>query len=186
LANEPKTITKGITAKWTESFADYPATEWALNYYFRGVGTGKDVSATADGTDFDVEIPATSTDDFTVGNYKYQAVVSKDDEKYIVSEGIVLIKQGLAAVEVATTVETRSANQIVLDKIRAMISGAVDKNVQEYTINNRQLKHYTLKELMDLEQYYSQKVAQENMNSNDCNSPFLKPRKYRHVKVSCK
>jgi hypothetical protein len=39
------------------SFCDYPATLWTLQYRFRGVGTGFDADATADGEIFTFSVP---------------------------------------------------------------------------------------------------------------------------------
>lgn len=184
MANEPRIITKGSTAKWTESFADYPASEWTLTYYFRGVGAGADVVAVADGDDFEVTISATVSDGFTPGVYKYQAQAVKDTEKFIVSEGALTVKPEFAG-SATTAIETRSLNKIILDKIDAMISGSLDKNVQEYTIENRQLKRYTFDELLKLRDKYARLVSQEVENSSEnSSSPFLRPRKYRHRKAS--
>lgn len=178
----PKEFTRGLTASWTDSFTDYHATEWTLTYYFRGVGAGKDVVATADGSDFLVAMLPSVTDEFTAGTYSFDAVVDDGTDKHLVASGFVTVRVGLATVNVSTTVETRSANQIILDKVRAIISGSLDKNVQEYTINNRQLKHYTLKELVELEKHYAQKVAQEYEDGTGRKSPFLRPRAYYHVR----
>lgn len=162
---------------------DYPASDYALTYYFRGTGEGIDAAATVNGEDFDVVISAADTAKLEIGNYKWQAVATKDAEVFLLAEGLVAIKPGLVAVDTLTTHETRSANKIILDKISAMISGSMDKNVQEYTINNRQLKHYTLTELIALEKHYSQKVSQEVANTSSSNSPFLKSRKFNHLKA---
>ena len=178
----PKEITRGLTATWKDSFADYSAATWTLTYHFRGASAGKDVVATADGADFVVNMLPAMTDDFAAGVYSFDAVVDDGTNKFLVASGFVNVRAGLSLVATNVPVETRTANQIILDKVRAMTSGSMDKNVQEYTINNRQLKHYTLTDLIELEKYYAQKVAQEFENAEGRKSPFLRPRAYYHVK----
>lgn len=184
--NEPRQIVKGVTAKWTESFADYPASEsWVVTYYFRGIGQGIDVVGVADGDDFDFTISASASAALSSGDYKYQAVAVLSGEKFIVSEGIINVKDSFIGSSVSTTIETRSGNKIILDKIDSMICGSLDKNVQEYTIDNRQLKRYTPTELLMLRDKYARLVAQEVENSSEnSSSPFLRPRKFRHWKAS--
>ena len=66
---EPTEFTSGDSVKWTRTLGDYPATTYTLKYSFRGTAGTFDVTATADGTDYAVSIPAPTTSDYGAGYY---------------------------------------------------------------------------------------------------------------------
>ena len=74
---EPTMITTGETVEWTKYLCDYPASEWTLAYYFRGPGVGFNIEAVADGDEFAVTVPGTTSDNVTVsGSYKWESWVT--------------------------------------------------------------------------------------------------------------
>lgn len=163
---EPREIATGETPKWTKSLDDYPAGEgWALDYYFRGAGTGFDVAAVSDGDDFTISVPAASTTALTPGNYFWQAWVSKGGEKYQVGAGAVTVTQGFASVAAATTVDNRSEAKKIIDAIDATLEGRATTDQQQYQISGgggyRMLMKIPVGELIVLRKHYAGIYARE-------------------------
>lgn len=163
---EPREFAAGETPRWTKALADFPASDgWALDYYLRGAGAGFDVSATADGDGFVVEVPAASTENLTPGNYRWQGWVSKGAEQYKVVDAPVVVKRGFVGVAAATVVETRSEVKQILDAIDALLKGKATKDQQQYTIAGgggyRMLMRIPVGELIQLRKEYARLYAAE-------------------------
>lgn len=178
----PKHIIQGVTLKWTKSLADYSAAAgWALTYYFRGSGDGADVVGTQSNADFELELTAIQSAAMSVTTYVYQGFVEKGDETYLIDSGEMIVRRSLVTVNTPYTLPS-STYQTILTKIDAMIAGSLDKNVQDYTIDNRQLKRYTFTELIALRDKYKGLAMAETLGENS--SPYLGKRRFRHWKAS--
>jgi hypothetical protein len=173
---EPSVITIGETLAWTKALEDYPASEgWALTYYFRGAGVGFDATATADGDEFEISVPATTTANMTAGTYYWQAEVSLSGEKHIVDRGQTEVKAGLAAIDAATTHDGRSVAKTIIDAIDALMLGKATRDQAEYTIGNRSLKRTPVADLILLRERYAQIYAREQRAEKlRQGAPFLK------------
>ena len=156
---EPASFVTGETVVWSKSFTDYPASEWALTYYFRGGSTGINVAAAADGDDFLVTITA-AANTLAAGVWDYQAFLTKGSEKYLAASGKVTVKASLTGNE-ATTFDGRSQAKKILEALDAMIEGTASVNQKRYQINNRELERYSLTELIALRTHYANLVARE-------------------------
>lgn len=157
----PKELTVGESLEWKKSFSDYPASEWTLVYYFRGAGKGFDAAATADGDKFEIAVAKTVTAEMSAGNYYFQAFVTKNDEKIEVDAGEVTVKASIGSLAVATTLDDRSAVKRTLDAIVALLEGKATLDQQEYTIGDRQLKRYSIPDLLELRKTYARLYEQE-------------------------
>lgn len=158
---EPREIVIGTTVKWTREFYDYPASEYTLTYYFRGAGEGFDAAATPDGDAFAVTVAAATTAEMTAGAYYWQAVATKDGEKFFVASGETQAVASLAAVNSATAVDGRSEAKKTLDAIDAMLKGKATLDQQEYTIAGRNLRRIPVADLAKLRETYARIVARE-------------------------
>lgn len=157
----PKEFTIGESLAWEKSWADYPASEWTLTYYFRGVGAGFNVAATADGATFAVAVAKTVTATAAAGAYKFQAFVEKGSEKILVDSGDITAIQSFASLPIDEEIDPRSDAKKMLDVINARLSGDVSRGVLEYQIGDRELRRYSLAELRDLRSHYAGIVARE-------------------------
>lgn len=160
---EPTEIFKGESVEWTKTFSNYsPADGYELTYYFRGPGTGADVAAVAEGGAFKTTLPSATSQTFAVGNYAYQAWLSKASEKILACEGTIKIREGFLTIGATQSVDDRSQIKkdldAVRDAIRTLIAGGA---VQEYGIGNRNLKRMPLKDLRDLESDLQAKFGRE-------------------------
>ena len=59
-----------------------------------------------------------------------------------------------------------SENRRILAKIENVISGKVDKDVQQYMINGRMLTKMSIPELLELQAVYTQRVLNEDRSRN--------------------
>lgn len=156
-------LTAGDTLDFTTSVPDYPATEgWTLKYRLapRAAGTAIDITATADGDDYDVQVAASTTASWAAGYYTWTAYVELGSERYTVGRGQLQIRA--SSVTLAAATDGRTHARIVLDAINATIEGRATKDQQEYTIGNRSLKRTPLADLINLQQLYQAKVNAED------------------------
>lgn len=173
---EPTEITIGETLTWTKSLSDYlPADGWTLTYYFRGAGKGFNAEATEETGAFLINVAATVTAEMSAGVYSWQAFVSKDDEKFLVDSGEVTAKAGFLVVDPTMTVDNRSEIKKTLDAIDAAIKGKATKDQMEYAIGNRQLKRYSISELIEARTLYAKLYSQERRTEKlKQGAPFAK------------
>jgi|TARA_Y100000310_G_scaffold16994_1_gene16881 hypothetical protein len=66
---EPTEFTAGDSVKWTRTLGDYPASTYTLLYSLRGTAGTFDITATADGDDYSISIPAPTTSGYGAGYY---------------------------------------------------------------------------------------------------------------------
>lgn len=169
---EPSFITTREEVRWKKSYPNYPASEWQLNYYFRGPGTGFNAAwgseVTADGDEFDIVVPGTKTDDMTVaGEYVWQAwltEIADSTNKINIGEGRVKVILGFDPNSV-TTVETRSPAKIMLDAIDAALLAFASGDILEYEIStpagSRRVKRSDKTTLTSERKYWATIVTNE-------------------------
>ncbi len=166
---EPTEITQGERIAWTRTFCDYPASLYTLQYRFRGEGTGFNVTATADGDDFDVVVSATNSAACAVKPYQWQAWVTEIADATninMIAEGVTQILRGFTSGSTAS-VDLRSDNEIALAAINAAISGQATANIQEYEISTnagtRKIKRMSMADLLAARTQYAKLVSAEKL-----------------------
>ena len=134
---EPTILTQGESYTWTRSFgSDYPASEWDVQYRFRGNGQGFNVDAVADDGRYEVTITSAMTGAATSGVYQWQAWATNIADPTIVYEiasSEILIKLGFAE-DPTTSVDLRTRAQITLDSINDALDAFISSDVTEYEI----------------------------------------------------
>lgn len=165
---EPKTITIGEKLHWKKTIGDYPATLYTLQYRFRGtLGHGFDATATADGSDYEVQVAASATGELTAETYNWQAwltEIADTDNTFLVARGSVEVEKGFVATEIGA-VDQRSEAETILANIRAVIASKATEDQLSYRIQSgngeRELKKMTWTELINAEKHYMNVVARE-------------------------
>lgn len=155
-------LTAGDTLDFTTSVPDYPASAgWTLKYRLapRAAGTAIDITATADGDDYAVQVVAATTASWATGYYTWTAYVELGAERYTVGRGQLQIRAASASLAAATDGRTHARK--VLDAIEAVIEGRASIDQQEYSINGRQLKRTPLADLMRMRNLYRNEVRNE-------------------------
>lgn len=153
------TLIAGDTLNFATTVADYPASaSWVLKYRLiprTSSNPAISFSSAADGDDHRVQIAAATTAGWAADNYTWNSWVELGAEKYTVDNGQVAILADPRLV--AAGYDGRSAAQVGLDAVRAMLRGTASAGVQKYAIQGRSLERYSIEELISLE---SKLVAQ--------------------------
>jgi hypothetical protein len=141
---------------------------WTLNYVLnsptsRIVVASGDVTAAGEG--FAVAIPSTETKLWAPGTYTWLAVLQNSGQRTTLDVGTVLIE--IDILDATAPQDTRSPNEIALANIEAMLANRGGDGVQEYTINGRMLRRFSLTELMQLRTLYEGKVRQERFDRGE-------------------
>lgn len=158
------TIYAGDSINETIALADYPATDgWTLQVRFAPQGSGTPLTVSAatapDGTSYDLTVSTAATTDWAPGKWTYTQWVEKSGQRQTIGTGQITV---LADPSTATTgIDTRSHVKKTLDALEAMLEGKAGSDVQSYSINGRQLQHYTIPDLLMLRDKYSAEYARE-------------------------
>lgn len=156
--NEPTELRAGLTATWTESISDYPATDYTLKYNLVNATVNKAIVCTASGNDHVATLA--STESLTAGEYTWQSyVVSIADAtiKYFIASGKITI---LGSFLTGNT-DFRTHARTTLDAIEAVIESRATKSQQSISIGGRSVVNMTFEELIKARSHYAYMVKQE-------------------------
>lgn len=157
---EPDALIAGDTWQWRRSLADYPAPTWTLTYYLRGRTHETSFAAAADGSDHLVNVAKATTAAIQPGDYELTGLVGDGSARHTVYRQRFVVRPDPA--QLGAGYDPRSHARKVLEAIQAVIEGRATKDQEEYSINNRSLKRTPLEELLKLQQYYLNAVANED------------------------
>lgn len=168
----PSTIRAGDTVRWrADETVDnlgnaVTSADWALTYYLRAntAGEGATITATAAATGWEAVIPAVTSAGFDAGQWFWQAIATSGSDKLTLGAGQITV---LAALDYSGTPgafdgRTQAEQDLaaVQAAIRALISGGA---VKQYSIGNRSLTKYDLKDLVMLESQLKAQVKREQV-----------------------
>lgn len=159
---EPTSFIQGETVQWRKEFCDYlPSGGYSVIYYLRGPEGGIDIGGAADGDAFVFTISAAQSATLAVGEYGYQAFAILNADKFLVSQGELRVKAGLATISTGEAFDNRTQAEKDLEAVRALLSGKASSDVQSYTIGNRELAKIPMADLLALEKNLSARVRRE-------------------------
>jgi hypothetical protein len=165
---EPLEFRAGDTVKWTQSYADYPASQgWTLAYRFTSATDKYDINGakvTVTGDTFNITLDAASSKVYKPGSYSWVAFVTKSGERYTVTRGHFTVLPDLA--NASQPIDDRTLNAKTLDSIRAMISGRTS-DVVEYRIGTREVMKMNIKELLYWQGIYEARVRAEQRDRGE-------------------
>lgn len=144
-----------------------PASDgWTFKIRFvpQFTGTAITLTALADGDSFRTTAGSSVTASWATGRYSYSKWVEKEDERITVENGVIDIEANFSTLSLST--DTRSHLEKVVDAIELMLEGKATKDVQEYTIGDRQLKHIPLSELLVWRDKYKAQLAAERTSKS--------------------
>ena len=155
---EPTQINAGDTAKWTKTFADYPASAgWVLAYTGVNKTSRITFNATAQGDDYLVNVSAATTATWAAGAYDFRGVVTKTGEVYTVSTCRIIVNPLFSA-----AIDASSRARRTLEAVEATLEGRATSATAEYEIAGRKLKYIPIPELLQLRSTLRQDVARED------------------------
>lgn len=163
---EPKELIVADRWAWkrTDLGADYAPASYTLSYSCRLEGAAQQtfsITASASGSDYLVEVSSTTTKNYTVGRYHWQAYITRnsDSERVMIDYGTWELKPN----RVTSYADPRSHARKVLDAIEAVIEGRATKDQESYTIGDRSLSRTPIPELLQLRKEYQAEVRVENL-----------------------
>ena len=170
--NIPSEIRAGDTIQWRDVEGvdnlgnAVSSAAYTLTYYlrFNAASEGATVVGTAYGTGWEFSIAAATSAGFDAGTWYWQAVATKTGSTITLGSGQLTVLRALSYTGAPGALDGRSQAQIDLDAvqaaIRAIVSGGV---VRQYTIGNRSLSKYDMKDLLELESKLKAEVKREQM-----------------------
>ena len=148
-------LAAGTTLKATVSLPDYPAgSGWVLHYRLAlrsGSGAAIDLVCTASGDDHLLSIAYATTAAWPAGAYTVNAWVTNGTERHVVDSecGELVVTADPSAF--GAGVDQRSQAEIALAAVKSMLAGKASYGVEMYRIAGRELRSYTMADMIKLE-----------------------------------
>ena len=163
LSDFPEEFRAGDTLKVKRSDigTDYPNSTYTAKFHARCFDHKVDtitITATADGDDYLFTFSATATASYHVGEWSFIITVEDGTNRVTVDEGTIKVLQNIVT---DGSTDPRSHARIVLDKIETLLQGKADRDVANYSINNRSLTKMSPDELLKWRDYYKAEVLRE-------------------------
>jgi len=155
---EPTDLRQGDSWNWERTFGDYTSKLYKLTYILNSAKNlfkfpDTAITASDDGEGFVIQVTAAQSASCTPDKYQILAVLTGIAETKAASQQVTIPLQDVIVApnmaQATTPVDTRSFVKKTLDMIEAAIGGIQDVSVQEYMINGRQLRRFSLKELTE-------------------------------------
>lgn len=161
---EPLEAFAGDRWQWKRTnLSEFPADEWTLTYYLRSSDAGGqiDIAATADGDNYSIDVPTTTTEAFTPGTYFWSAFVTQSGDRKLIAQGRLVIKPN--PVDITQPVDGRSHARRTLDAINAVIERRATTDQQRYVFQavGRSVDRMPISDLLKFRDYYAGLVATE-------------------------
>lgn len=167
--NEPSEIQAGDFTQWrrVDLGQTYPNDEFTLKYSARLEAASAveiEVTATASGDNYLVQLNSSTTASYAPGIYLWQAYISRDSdgERVKVEEGY----WEVIANRDTDTTDPRSFEQKALDNIKELLAGRLTKDVTSFSIAGRQITKMDTSELTRLLEYFESRVALQRAKLN--------------------
>ena len=163
---EPNELVVGDYWAWKRDdlATDYPTNTYSLTYEFHedsgGGGNHKFTITAVEANDtYYVEVPTTTTDDYSNGDYIWSAYITRtsDSARIQIDEGRTTILHNLAN----TNADLRSHAKKVLDAIEAVIEGRATIDQSSFSLGGRSLSRMSVDELMTFRDRYRAEYLKE-------------------------
>jgi len=175
----PNSFYAGDTLKFTQTFADYPASDgWTLYYVLVKSGTQIKFNSSASGDAHLINVAMATTAEYTVGDYRYQAYVSDGTERVTVDTGDIEIKTDMT--DESGGFDDRSHVKTVLDALESVIEGKASSDTMMTRVGDRSLSKMSWSQIYDAYQTYSQLYKDEQIAEDLANG---KTNKKNYVKI---
>ena len=161
---EPEKIVAGdrLIFKRTDLGTDYANGSYTLKYSARLEGTGSteiEITASASGDDYLVQVNSLTTASYVAGTYQWQAYITRnsDSQRLTIDQG----SWEVVANRDAATTDPRSHPRIMVEKIESIREGRAGADVNSYSINGRSLTKIPIPELMEFRSKYKAEYLRE-------------------------
>jgi len=158
--NAPEKLTAGFAYSWEETFPDFPATTYGLKVLLvlqSAAATSVTITATANGTAFEVLLLSATSATMTAGTYKVITYATLGIEEYFLSEKTITV----VANPFTSTGDQRTHIQKVLDAINAVLEGRAATEYSSITVDGQAIASLTHSQLLDFKQKYEVMYSRE-------------------------
>jgi|TARA_R100000808_G_scaffold24704_1_gene57729 hypothetical protein len=168
--NVPDTLYVGDNFLWKRDLTDYPVASYSLSYSFRlltsaatEIALGDSVITESDTSVYTINVPSSTTTDYTKGDYTYQEYITKTSgsERLVLNTGLVSLKSNLDA----DTGDPRSSARIILQALEATMENRATIDQMSMSIAGRSLSRMSPAELNDWKSHYKALVSNEDKKS---------------------
>lgn len=161
---EPASFVAGDTLKFTRELPDYrPGDGWVLSYALVNDSHQTTLVGTDNGDGLHlIEVSAATTASFAPGDYRWQAFVERQAERYTVDSGRIVITANFADV---AGLDARAHCEKVLAAIEATLERKATKDQQSYSVSfgdgaaSRAVSRLTFGELIEARKIYRQELT---------------------------
>jgi hypothetical protein len=157
---EPVEIFAGDSIHFTKTLSDYPAGTWTLAYRLLSMqgATAVTLTATADGTDFDVAVTSAVTALWAAGEYTLIGYASYGTERVQVYSGKFTVRPDPATV---SSYDGRTYLERILALLEKVIEEGVIREVIRYSYGGASSEVQTMKDALDARDRIKAAIAQE-------------------------
>ena len=168
--NVPDTLYVGDNFLWKRDLTDYPVASYSLSYSFRlltsaatEIALGDSVITESDTSVYTINVPSSTTTDYTKGDYTYQEYITKTSgsERLVLNTGLVSLKSNFDA----DTGDPRSSARIILQALEATMENRATIDQMSMSIAGRSLSRMSPAELNDWKSRYKALVSNEDKKS---------------------
>lgn len=158
LMGEPQRLTAGDTWQWAYTDASRRSDVHTLGYRIAGpsVLEWNDNWVTPSGAGWAIEVPMASTVGLIGGTYKAWRIFSTSTTRATEAIGVLVIEQDPTELQDGDAEDWLERTVRVL---RAVIAGRASDGLMQYMVGRRQVMHYQLSELVNIEARYSARLA---------------------------
>lgn len=154
-------LVAGTTLNFLTSVLDYPATAgWTLKYYLvrRGAAGAITISASTEGADYRVQVPAATTASWAADSYAWESRVEKGAEKYPIDSGQIVIRPDITAQ--SGSFDSRSVAERAYEDARAAYA-AFNGTKSRYKIGEREIWFSTAADIVQQINYWALELKRE-------------------------
>ena len=148
---EPSVLIAGDRVTWKKGSlgVDYPSASYSLKYSARLEGSINkeiEITATASGDDYLIEVPAATSALWTAGTYQWQSYIirTSDSERKNLASGVFEVKSNMDT----ANVDPRSKVKKMLDQVEDAIVAFQGGSIQSYSVGGRVVTYRNLTELI--------------------------------------
>ncbi len=157
----PELIEAGDTYLFTESFSDFPNSQWSAQYLLQIPGsspyTTNSTNVANSSTDFLFTLNAASTANWSPGRYQFSIYATEraTGQRATPKTGILNVLPDLSQTQTATTAQT------MLDNVNTAITQLTSGGFQSVSVNNVSFTRYQVTELIALRTRLQAEVIRE-------------------------
>jgi hypothetical protein len=137
---EPTALSAGSTWTWKRTdLSDYPTSTFTLSYRFKNAASAFDVTASADGDAFLINVDPATTAGLTAGRYDWRAFVTDGTDVFEVDTGVFEVKLNF---QTADVYDGRTLSRRLLDAVNAILERRAtdgDVDLVSSTIGDRSI-----------------------------------------------